>query len=243
MAKAILDLLSTASVAVISHSNDTDLDKRFTSKLGIFPLPQNLWLVHTNPDTAICQQHKMWIPVISRYFTPDEHDTIRTAIHSSKLQLRVQADYETNSRKNRVRLSEISMLVPSDTRIDPIKAMQAELRKRLPGLCIGISEGVHIDIIREPVDTHHLILKLCQLTSIPVTNTIFFGKDFPDGSYPLGSYLLEFSEHEIQAVRMSSPENTLEVISSAKQWVAMCEEEESIFPALEEEDLLIFLEE
>ena len=89
------------------------------------------------------------------------------------------------------------------------KIIQADLRKRLPGLSINMGGATSIDITREGVDKGYALKRLRDESGIALEAMIFVGDAiFPGGNdYPA-------KEIGLDTVRVRDPKETLAVIAT-----------------------------
>lgn len=218
MGEALADLLGVAHVAVISGGDWPQFDKQVASRLPERADRTRLWLMPTT-GTKLYTFEDEWSPVYAELFSEDERRKIIEAFDES-LEATGFVPEQTwgeriEDRGSQVTFSALGQQAPLEAKEkwDPDfakrKVIQADLKKRLPGLSINMGGATSIDITREGVDKAYGLQKLRDASGIPLDAMLFIGDAiFPGGNdYPA-------KELGLDTVKVRDPAETIAVISA-----------------------------
>ncbi|KAI1329870.1 HAD-superhydrolase, subIIB family protein [Xylariaceae sp. FL0255] len=219
MGRAIADLLSVAHVAVISGGDWPQFEKQIVSRLANHADLSKLWLMPTTGTKLYLYRDSKWAPKFADVFTDNGRKEIIDAFNAS-LDATGFTPGKTwgeriEDRGSQVTFSALGQQAPiaEKKQWDPDfakrKIIQADLRKRLPGLSINMGGSTSIDITREGVDKGSALKKLGDASGIPLERMMFIGDAiFPGGNdYPA-------KEIGLKTVLVHNPEDTLVAIAS-----------------------------
>ncbi|RXD03632.1 HAD-IIB family hydrolase [Sphingomonas sp. UV9] len=195
MGEALANLLDVAHVAVISGGDWPQFEKQVASRLPERADRTKLWLMPTT-GTKLYRFDDEWRAVYAELFEDDEKQKILTAFDES-LEATGFVPEKTwgeriEDRGSQITFSALGQEAPIDAKHswDPDfakrKVIQADLRKRLPGLSINMGGATSIDITREGVDKAYGLKKLSDASGIALDKMMFIGDAiFPGGNdYP-----------------------------------------------------------
>lgn len=219
MAEALADLLGVADVAVISGGDWPQFDKQVASRLGERADRTRLWLMPTTGTKLYTFRDGQWSAVYAELFDDAEKQKIKTAFDESLAATGFVPEQSwgerVEDRGSQITFSALGQQAPLDAKEkwDPDhakrKVIQADLRKRLPGLAINIGGSTSIDVTREGVDKAYGLKKLSEESGIALDAMLFVGDAiFPGGNdYPA-------KELGLDTVRVRDPQETLAVIAT-----------------------------
>jgi len=212
-------LLDVAQVSVISGGDWPQFDKQVASRLPARADLSKLWLMPTTGTKLFIHRDGAWQTVYADLFSDDEKHKILTAFDES-LKATGFVPEQTwgeriEDRGSQITFSALGQQAPIDAKEhwDPDftkrKIIQADLRKRLPGLSINMGGATSIDITREGVDKGYALKRLRDESGIALEAMIFVGDAiFPGGNdYPA-------KEIGLDTVRVRDPKETLAVIAT-----------------------------
>jgi phosphomannomutase len=195
MGEALANLLDVAHVAVISGGDWPQFEKQVASRLPERADRTKLWLMPTT-GTKLYRFDGEWRAVYAELFEDDEKQKILKAFDES-LEATGFVPEKTwgeriEDRGSQITFSALGQEAPIDAKHswDPDfakrKVIQADLRKRLPGLSINMGGATSIDITREGVDKAYGLKKLNEASGIALDKMMFIGDAiFPGGNdYP-----------------------------------------------------------
>jgi len=195
MGEALANLLDVAHVAVISGGDWPQFEKQVASRLPERADRTKLWLMPTT-GTKLYRFDDAWRAVYAELFEEDEKQKILKAFDES-LEATGFVPEQTwgeriEDRGSQITFSALGQEAPIDAKHswDPDfakrKVIQADLRKRLPGLSINMGGATSIDITREGVDKAYGLKKLNEASGIALDKMMFIGDAiFPGGNdYP-----------------------------------------------------------
>ncbi|MEG3169590.1 HAD-IIB family hydrolase [Sphingomonas sp. LB3N6] len=195
MGEALASLLDVAHVAVISGGDWPQFEKQVASRLPERADRTKLWLMPTT-GTKLYRFDGEWRAVYAELFEDEEKQKIFTAFDEA-LEATGFVPEKTwgeriEDRGSQITFSALGQEAPIDAKHswDPDfakrKVIQADLRKRLPGLSINMGGATSIDITREGVDKAYGLKKLSDASGIALDKMMFIGDAiFPGGNdYP-----------------------------------------------------------
>jgi len=219
MGEALADLLAVAQVSVISGGDWPQFDKQVASRMPARADLSKLWLMPTAGTKLFIHRDGAWQTVYAELFSDDEKHKIFAAFDES-LKATGFVPEQTwgdriEDRGSQITFSALGQQAPIDAKEhwDPDfakrKIIQADLRKRLPGLSINMGGATSIDITREGVDKGYALKRLRDHSGIPLEAMMFVGDAiFPGGNdYPA-------KEIGLDTVRVRDPKETLAVIAT-----------------------------
>ncbi|KAJ2994217.1 hypothetical protein NUW58_g1612 [Xylaria curta] len=219
MGEALADLLSVAHVAVISGGDWPQFEKQIVSRLPEHADLSKLWLMPTTGTKLYLYRDTRWAPKYADTFTEDEKKGILIAFNASLDATgftpgRTWGD-RIEDRGSQITFSALGQQAPvaEKKQWDPDFAkrtvIQADLRKRLPGLSINMGGSTSIDITRKGVDKGSALIELREASGIPLEQMMFIGDAiFPGGNdYPA-------KEIGLKTVRVHNPGDTLIAIAA-----------------------------
>jgi phosphomannomutase len=219
MGEAIADLLGVAHVAVISGGDWPQFDKQVASRLPARADLSRLWLMPTTGTKLYTHRDGRWNAVYAELFDDEQKRRILTAFDEA-LEATGFVPEQTwgeriEDRGSQITFSALGQQAPVHAKEtwDPDfakrKVIQADLRRRLPGLSINMGGATSIDITREGVDKAYGLKKLRDESGIPLEAMMFVGDAiFPGGNdYPA-------KELGLDTVRVRDPQDTLGVIAT-----------------------------
>ena len=219
MAEALADLLGVADVAVISGGDWPQFDKQVASNLPARADLSRLWMMPTTGTKLYVHRNGTWEPVYAELFDDEEKKKIIDAFNASLEATGFQPE-ETwgeriEDRGSQITFSALGQQAPIeakehwDPKFEKRKVIQADLRKRLPGLAINMGGATSIDITREGVDKGYGLRKLSGESGYGLDEMLFIGDAiFPGGNdYPA-------KEAGVDVVKVRDPQETLSVIAA-----------------------------
>jgi HAD superfamily hydrolase (TIGR01484 family) len=219
MAAALAELLTVAHVAVISGGDWPQFDKQVASQLPENADRARLWLMPTTGTKLYTFRDGKWGSVYAELFTDDQKKKILTAFDEA-LEATGFVPEQTwgeriEDRGSQITFSALGQQAPIHAKEswDPDfakrKVIQADLKKRLPGLSINMGGATSIDITKEGVDKAYGLKRLRDESGIPLDAMMFIGDAiFPGGNdYPA-------KELGLDTVRVRDPQETLSVIAA-----------------------------
>jgi HAD superfamily hydrolase (TIGR01484 family) len=218
MAEALADLLGVADVAVISGGDWPQFDKQVASRLPDRADRSRLWLMPTTGTKLYTYRDGRWGAVYAELFSDDEKKKIIAAFDESLEATGFVPEQSwgerIEDRGSQITFSALGQQAPLDAKEkwDPDhakrKLIQADLRKRLPGLAINIGGTTSIDVTREGVDKAYGLRKLSKESGIALDAMLFLGDAiFPGGNdYPA-------KELGLDTVKVRDPQETIAVIA------------------------------
>ncbi|ONF97227.1 HAD-IIB family hydrolase [Sphingomonas jeddahensis] len=219
MGEALADLLDVAHVAVISGGDWPQFDKQVASRLPERADRSKLWLMPTTGTKLFVFRDGKWDTVYAELFTDEQKQKILKAFDEA-LEATGFAPEQTwgeriEDRGSQITFSALGQQAPIHAKEswDPDfakrKVIQADLKKRLPGLSINMGGATSIDITQEGVDKAYGLKRLRDESGIPLDSMMFVGDAiFPGGNdYPA-------KELGLDTVRVRDPQDTLGVIAT-----------------------------
>jgi phosphomannomutase len=218
MGEALAALLDVADVAVISGGDWPQFDKQVASRLPERTDRSRLWLMPTT-GTKLYRFANVWTQIYAELFDDGQKKAIFAAFDDAlKATGFVPAQTwgeRIEDRGSQITFSALGQEAPLEAKSkwDPDfakrKIIQADLRKRLPGLSINMGGATSIDITREGVDKAYALKKLRDASEIALDKMMFIGDAiFPGGNdYPAKQLGLD-------TVRVRDPQETLSVIAT-----------------------------
>jgi HAD superfamily hydrolase (TIGR01484 family) len=219
MAAALAELLTVAHVAVISGGDWPQFDKQVASQLPENADRARLWLMPTTGTKLYTFRDGQWGSVYAELFTDEQKKKILTAFDEA-LEATGFVPEQTwgeriEDRGSQITFSALGQQAPIHAKEtwDPDfakrKVIQADLKKRLPGLSINMGGATSIDITQEGVDKAYGLKRLRDESGIPLDSMMFIGDAiFPGGNdYPA-------KELGLDTVRVRDPQETLSVIAA-----------------------------
>jgi phosphomannomutase len=217
MANALADLLGVANVAVISGGDWPQFEKQVASRMLPRANLDTLWLMPTTGTKLYTHKDGVWTPVYAELFDDETKKKILTEFDAS-LEATGFVPEQTwgeriEDRGSQITFSALGQQAPIeakehwDPKFEKRKVIQADLKKRLPGLSINMGGATSIDITREGVDKAYGLKKLRDASGIPLDAMMFIGDAiFPGGNdYPA-------KELGLDTVRVRDPQETIAVI-------------------------------
>ncbi|MBB5716236.1 HAD-IIB family hydrolase [Sphingomonas aerophila] len=217
MANALADLLGVANVAVISGGDWPQFEKQVASRMLPRANLDRLWLMPTTGTKLYTHKDGVWTPVYAELFDDETKKKILTEFDAS-LEATGFVPEQTwgeriEDRGSQITFSALGQQAPIeakehwDPKFEKRKVIQADLKKRLPGLSINMGGATSIDITREGVDKAYGLKKLRDASGIPLDAMMFIGDAiFPGGNdYPA-------KELGLDTVRVRDPQETIAVI-------------------------------
>ncbi|TPG51641.1 HAD-IIB family hydrolase [Sphingomonas glacialis] len=217
MQQALTDLLGVAHVAVISGGDWPQFEKQVASRLPEAADRSKLWLMPTTGTKLYTFNDGAWSAVFAELFDDATKAKILTEFDAALVATGFVPEQtwgeRIEDRGSQITFSALGQQAPLDAKEhwDPDfakrKIIQADLRKRLPGLSINMGGATSIDITREGVDKAYGIKKLRDASGIPLDEMMFIGDAiFPGGNdYPA-------KELGLDTVRVRDPKETVAVI-------------------------------
>ena len=219
MGEALADLLTVAHVAVISGGDWPQFDKQVASRLPERADRSKLWLMPTTGTKLYTYRDGKWGTVYAELFSNEQKQKILTAFDES-LEATGFVPEQTwgeriEDRGSQITFSALGQEAPIhakevwDPDFTKRKVIQADLKKRLPGLSINMGGATSIDITQEGVDKAYGLKRLRDESGIPLNAMMFVGDAiFPGGNdYPA-------KELGLDTVRVRDPQDTLGVIAT-----------------------------
>jgi hypothetical protein len=219
MGEALADLLAVAQVAVISGGDWPQFQKQVASRLPARADLSRLWLMPTTGTKLYTHAAGAWTPVYAELFDDDTKAKILREFDAS-LQATGFVPEQTwgeriEDRGSQITFSALGQQAPLaqkehwDPDFAKRKVIQADLRRRLPGLSINMGGATSIDITREGVDKAYGLKKLRDESRVPLDAMMFIG----DAIFPGGN---DYPAHELglDTVRVKNPDGTLAAIAA-----------------------------
>ncbi|KAI1075849.1 HAD-superhydrolase, subIIB family protein [Whalleya microplaca] len=219
MASALADLLTVAHVSVISGGDWPQFQKQVASRLPAHADLSKLWLMPTTGTKLYTYRSGAWAPVYAELFDAEESAQILAAFDAALAATGFTPERtwgkRIEDRGSQITFSALGQEAPPaakevwDPDFAKRKVIQADLKKRLPGLSINMGGATSIDITREGVDKGYGLKKLRDASGIPLEQMMFIGDAiFPGGNdYPA-------KEIGLKTVRVKDPDGTLAAIAA-----------------------------
>lgn len=219
MGEAMADLLGVANVAVISGGDWPQFDKQVASRLPARADLTKLWLMPTTGTKLYRHTGATWDAVYAELFDDETRkkiiDSFNAALEATGFKPEQTWGERIEDRGSQITFSALGQEAPLEAKEkwDPDfakrKVIQADLRKRLPGLSINMGGATSIDITREGVDKAYGLKKLRDASGIALDAMMFIGDAiFPGGNdYPA-------KELGLDTVKVRDPNETLSVIAA-----------------------------
>lgn len=219
MAETLADLLGVADVAVISGGDWPQFDKQVASRLPARADLSRLWLMPTTGTKLYTHQKGAWKPVYAELFDDAEKtkiiDAFGEALEATGFTPEQTWGERIEDRGSQITFSALGQEAPLEAKEhwDPDfakrKVIQADLRKRLPGLAINMGGATSIDITREGVDKGYGLRKLAEASGFALDEMLFLGDAiFPGGNdYPA-------KEAGVDTVKVRDPQETISVVTA-----------------------------
>ncbi|MBY0300741.1 MULTISPECIES: HAD-IIB family hydrolase [Sphingomonas] len=219
MAETLADLLGVADVAVISGGDWPQFDKQVASRLPARADLSRLWLMPTTGTKLYTHQEGAWKPVYAELFDDAEKtkiiDAFGEALEATGFTPEQTWGERIEDRGSQITFSALGQEAPLEAKEhwDPDfakrKVIQADLRKRLPGLAINMGGATSIDITREGVDKGYGLRKLAEASGFALDEMLFLGDAiFPGGNdYPA-------KEAGVDTVKVRDPQETISVVTA-----------------------------
>ena len=219
MGEALADLLAVAHVAVISGGDWPQFEKQVASQLPPRADLSKLWLMPTTGTKLYRHDGGEWKVVYSELFGDDTKQRILEAFDAALVATGFRPETtwgeRIEDRGSQITFSalgqeaSISEKQTWDPDFAKRKVIQADLRKRLPGLSINMGGTTSIDITKQGVDKGYGLKRLRDASGIPLEEIMFIGDAiFPGGNdYPA-------KELGLQTVQVEDPQGTLAAIAA-----------------------------
>ena len=219
MAETLADLLGVADVAVISGGDWPQFDKQVASRLPARADLSRLWLMPTTGTKLYTHQEGAWKPVYAELYDDAEKtkiiDAFGEALEATGFTPEQTWGERIEDRGSQITFSALGQEAPLEAKEhwDPDfakrKVIQADLRKRLPGLAINMGGATSIDITREGVDKGYGLRKLAEASGFALDEMLFLGDAiFPGGNdYPA-------KEAGVDTVKVRDPQETISVVTA-----------------------------
>ena len=219
MAETLSDLLQVADVAVISGGDWPQFDKQVASRLPAHADLSRLWLMPTTGTKLYTHKGGDWTAVYAELFDEAEKkkiiDAFGKALEATGFVPEQTWGERIEDRGSQITFSALGQQAPLEAKEtwDPDfakrKVIQADLRKRLPGLAINMGGSTSIDITREGVDKGYGLRKLADESGFGLADMLFIGDAiFPGGNdYPA-------KEAGVDCVRVRDPQETISVVTA-----------------------------
>jgi len=158
MGKALAELLSVANVAIISGGDWPQFDEQVASRLPEGTYRTKLWLLPTT-GTKLYRYDNAWRPIYVELFDDGEKRAILAALDAALEATGFQAEQSwgerIEDRGSQITFSALGQQAPLNAKEqwDPDfakrKLIQADLRRRLPGMSVNLGGTTSIDVTRE----------------------------------------------------------------------------------------------
>lgn len=218
IAAVLARLLRIADVAVISGGDWPQFEKQVASRMTPDADLSRLWLMPTTGTKLYTWRDGAWSAVYAELFDADERQRIIDAFTASLAATGFAPERTwgelVEDRGSQITFSALGQQAPLeakeqwDPKFEKRKVIQADLRKRLPGLAINMGGATSIDVTREGVDKAYGLKKLSAESGIPLDAMMFLGDAiFPGGNdYPA-------KELGLDTVRVRDPRETISVLT------------------------------
>jgi phosphomannomutase len=220
MANAIADLLGVVDVAVISGGDWPQFDKQVASRLPAHANRARLWLMPTTGTKLYTFREGQWAPVYAELFADEEKKKIISEFTASLAATGFTPEQtwgeRIEDRGSQITFSALGQQAPIEAKEhwDPDfakrKVIQADLKKRLPGLAINMGGATSIDITREGVDKAYGMERLAEHSGFALTSMLFIG----DAIFPGGNDYAPKEKLGMDSVRIRDPQDTMNVIAA-----------------------------
>jgi HAD superfamily hydrolase (TIGR01484 family) len=226
MGEALADLLAVAHVAVISGGDWPQFEKQVVNRLPRRADLSKLWLMPTTGTKLYRHEQEggegsggKWKLVYSEPFSDGTKQAILEAFDASLEATGFQPEQtwgeRIENRGSQITFSALGQQAPisEKRKWDPDfakrKVIQADLRKRLPGLSVNMGGTTSIDITKQGVDKGYGLKRLRDASGIPLEQMLFIGDAiFPGGNdYPA-------KQLGLRTVQVEDPQGTLAAIAA-----------------------------
>ena len=218
MGDALADLLGVADVAVISGGDWPQFEKQVASRLPERADLSRLWLQPTTGTKLYTHRDGRWSAVYAELFDDATKRAILTGFDEALAATGFVPEQtwgeRVEDRGSQITFSALGQQAPLEAKEhwDPDfakrRVIQADLKRRLPGLSINMGGATSIDVTREGVDKAYGLRKLSEVSGFPLDGFLFIGDAiFPGGNdYPAKTMGLD-------TVRVRDPQETAAVIA------------------------------
>jgi phosphomannomutase len=219
MSEALTDLLAVAHVAVISGGDWPQFQKQVASRLPPQADLSKLWLMPTTGTKLYTHRDGAWNHVYAELFDDGTKrlilESFDAALDATGFKPEETWGERIEDRGSQITFSALGQQAPIHAKEvwDPDfakrKVIQADLRKRLPGLSINMGGATSIDITQKGVDKAYGLKRLSENSRIPLEQMIFIGDAiFPGGNdYPA-------KELGLHTVCVKDPNGTIAAIAA-----------------------------
>src|SRR5690242_13362992 len=183
MGDALARLLQVTHVAVISGGDWPQFDKQVASRLPQRADRGRLWLMPTTGTKLYTYRNGSWSAVYAELFSDDEKKEIvaafDAALDATGFVPERSWGERIEDRGSQITFSALGQQAPLDAKEawDPDhakrKVIQADLKRRLPGMAINIGGATSIDVTRAGVDKAYGLRKLSEQSGIALDAMLF----------------------------------------------------------------------
>jgi HAD superfamily hydrolase (TIGR01484 family) len=193
MAEALAGLSHVAAVCVISGGDWPQFQTQVVGRLPADAARDRFFIMPTTGTKLYRFGDQGWQPVYDESFSAEERqrilDALTAAVQAAGLAGEKTWGQQIEDRGSQITFSGLGQEAPLEAKKawDPDRkkreAVQAAVRKALPGFAVNIGGATSIDITREGVDKAYGIEKLAAASGIPKADMIFLGDAvFPGGN-------------------------------------------------------------
>lgn len=193
MGQLLAKLLARAKVAVMSGASFAQFEWQFCPAIPADANWQNLYLFPTNAASCYVNKDGKWEVYYTETFTNEEREKIMNTLKESMDETNFQ-QYVTQTwgeqiedRGAQITLSALGQKAPVEVKYawDPTKEKRRPLYdllvKRLPDFSVGLNATTSIDITRKGINKAHGVLKLVEITGMPVSEMLYIGDALAPG--------------------------------------------------------------
>lgn len=193
MGDLLAELLQKIPIAVMSGAGWAEFEKQFFSVLPIDAKLNNLYIFPENAAQCFVHTQGAWHPQYDNAFTPTERDRILRALDEA-LQETGLATPPAHVWGSRIqhRGAEITFSgLGEDAPLEQKQAwdpdgtkkrmLQEALTKKLPEFAIAANSSTSVDITRKGTTKAHGIMRLSEMTGVPVENMLYVGDALEEG--------------------------------------------------------------
>ncbi|MFA6006753.1 MAG: HAD-IIB family hydrolase [Candidatus Paceibacterota bacterium] len=221
MGLLLASLLAKLPVAIMSGASFHQFERQFLPALPVDANFSNLYLFPTNAAACYVYKDGKWQEQYNEKFTDIEREKIMNALNEAMTETNFQSfvpqtwGEQIEDRGAQITLSALGQQAPLEEKQkwDPTREKRQPLYdllcEKLPDFSIGLNATTSIDITKKGVNKGYGVLKLAELTKIPVGEMLYVG----DALGPGGNDAIVIPTC-IQTYAVADPEDTKKFIKS-----------------------------
>ncbi len=222
MASEMGDLLGTlmqdTPVAVLSGAGFFQFQKQFLPAIPMEAKLENLYIFPVNAAQCYIYRDGAWKPQYDHSFTPTEKEKILTELNAALAEVGLTEEpteiwgERIEDREAQISFSPLGQQAPVEAKGrwakeygDKRRTLYSILIKTLPDFAVAMGGMTTIDITRKGITKAYGVVRLSELTKVPITEMLYVGDALDEGGND--SVVLEtgipthavFGPHETEA--------------------------------------------